>query len=200
MLDKLCHASLIDGAKLSGATLRVFPHNHLGKLKKLLEWARQKNSTASILIITESVFSMDCDRAPLREIIDLKTRYDAQLFLDEAHAVGVIGSNGRGLAADEGLSSQIDVQMGTLSKALGVSGGYVCGSRTLIEWLINRARSFIFSTAPPAPLAAAAKAALDFLSSNKGGRTPSEALAQYPNARRRALTSPRQRNRALDCR
>ena len=168
VLDKLCHASLIDGAKLSGATLRVFPHNHLGKLKRLLEWARQKNSTARIWIITESVFSMDGDRAPLREIVDLKTRYDAQLFLDEAHAVGVIGGNGRGLAADEGLSSQIDVQMGTLSKALGVFGGYVCGSRILIEWLINRARSFIFSTAPPAPLAAAAKAALDFLSSSEG--------------------------------
>jgi 8-amino-7-oxononanoate synthase len=165
LLDKLCHASLIDGAKLSGARLRVFPHNHLGKLKSLLEWGCRKNSAARILIITESVFSMDGDRAPLREIVELKKQFGAQLFLDEAHATGVIGSNGRGLAAEEDLSPDVDVQMGTLSKALGASGGYICGSRTMIEWLINRARSFIFSTAPPPALAAAANAAVDFVSS-----------------------------------
>ena len=168
ILDKLCHASLIDGAKLSGATLRVFPHNHLGKLKRHLEWARQKKSEARILIITESVFSMDGDRAPLREIIELKNDFGARLFLDEAHAIGVIGQNGRGLAFEEDLSPGVDVQMGTLSKALGVSGGYIGGSGNMIEWLINRARSFIFSTAPPAALAAAAKTAIDFLSSNEG--------------------------------
>ena len=168
LLDKLCHASLIDGAKLSGATLRVFPHNHLAKLKSLLDWARRKKSAARILIITESVFSMDGDRARLREIVELKKNFGAHLFLDEAHAVGVIGSNGRGLAAQEALGREIDVQMGTLSKALGVSGGYICGSRTMIEWLINRARSFIFSTAPPPALAAAANAAVDFLSSTGG--------------------------------
>ena len=147
-LDKLCHASLIDGAKLSGATLRVFPHNHLGKLESHLEWARREHPKARILIVSESVFSMDGDRAPLRELIELKKRFDALLLLDEAHAIGVIGSNGRGLAAEAGLTKDVDVQMGTLSKALGVSGGYICGSRNLIEWLINRARSFIFSTAP----------------------------------------------------
>jgi 8-amino-7-oxononanoate synthase len=168
LLDKLCHASLIDGAKLSGATLRVFPHNHLGKLKSLLEWADRKNSAARILIITESVFSMDGDRAPLREIVELKKQFGAQLFLDEAHATGVIGQNGRGLAAEENLSPDVDVQMGTLSKALGASGGYICGSRSMIEWLINRARSFIFSTAPPPALAAAANAAVDFVSSPEG--------------------------------
>ena len=168
ILDKLCHASLIDGAKLSGATLRVFPHNHLGKLKSHLEWARQKNSAARIVIITESVFSMDGDRAPLPEIVKLKIDFGAQLFLDEAHAVGVIGRNGRGLAFEENLSQEVDVQMGTLSKALGVSGGYICGSRNMTEWLINRARSFIFSTAPPPALAAAARAAVDFLSSIEG--------------------------------
>jgi len=168
ILDKLCHASLIDGAKLSGATLRVFPHNHLGKLKSHLEWARQKNSDARILIITESVFSMDGDRAPLPEIVKLKKEFGAQLFLDEAHAVGVIGPDGRGLAVEENLSPEVDVHMGTLSKALGVSGGYICGSRNMTEWLINRARSFIFSTAPPAALAAAAKAGVDFLSSTEG--------------------------------
>src|SRR5256886_585121 len=152
LLDKLCHASLIDGAKLSGAALRVFPHNHLGKLKSHLEWGRQKNSAARILIITESVFSMDGDRAPLPEIVKLKMDFGAQLFLDEAHAVGVIGRNGRGLAFEENLCHEVDVQMGTLSKALGVSGGDSFGSRNITEWLINRARSFIFSTAPPPAL------------------------------------------------
>jgi len=168
LLDKLCHASLIDGAKLSGATLRVFPHNHLGKLNSLLEWSCRKNSAARILVLTESVFSMDGDCAPLREIVELKKNFGAQLFLDEAHAVGVIGPNGRGLAAGENFSPEVDVQMGTLSKALGISGGYICGSRNMIEWLINRARSFIFSTAPPPALAAAANAAVDFLSSPEG--------------------------------
>jgi 8-amino-7-oxononanoate synthase len=168
LLDKLCHASLIDGAKLSGATLRVFPHNHLGKLKSLLEWGCRKDFAARILIVTESVFSMDGDRAPLREIIALKKAFGAQLFLDEAHAVGVIGPNGRGLAAEENFSQEVDVQMGTLSKVFGASGGYICGPRNMIEWLINRARSFIFSTAPPPALAAAANAAVDFLSSPEG--------------------------------
>jgi 8-amino-7-oxononanoate synthase len=168
MLDKLCHASLIDGAKLSGAILRVFPHNHVGKLKHHLEWARREHPSARILVVTESIFSMDGDRAPLREIIELKNEFGAQLLLDEAHAVGVIGSCGRGLAAEQTVSGEVEVQMGTLSKALGVSGGYICGSRVLIDWLINRARSFIFSTAPPPALAAAATAALDFLCSDEG--------------------------------
>ena len=168
LLDKLCHASLIDGAKLSGATLRVFPHNQLAKLKSHLEWAGRERPNARILIITESVFSMDGDRAPLRDLVELKKYFNALLLLDEAHAIGVIGPNGRGLAAAENLSDDVDVQMGTLSKALGVSGGYICGSGDLIEWLINRARSFIFSTAPPPGLAAAALAALDFISSAEG--------------------------------
>ena len=168
ILDKLSHASLIDGAKLSGATVRVFPHNHLGKLESHLDWARREHPDNRILIVTESVFSMDGDRAPLRELVELKKRFGALLFLDEAHAVGVIGSNGRGLAAETQLSREIDIQMGTLSKALGVSGGYICGSRSLIEWLVNRARSFIFTTAPPPALAAAASAAIEFLASKEG--------------------------------
>jgi 8-amino-7-oxononanoate synthase len=168
VLDKLCHASLIDGARLSGAILRVFPHNNLSKLESHLRWARREHPATRVLIITESVFSMDGDRAPLRELVGLKKRYGALLLLDEAHAVGVIGLNGRGLAAAEDVDAEIDVQMGTLSKALGASGGYICGSRALIEWLINRARSFIFSTAPPAAIVAAALAAVDFLSSPEG--------------------------------
>src|SRR5438067_2508755 len=168
LLDKLCHASLIDGVKLSGAILRVFPHNHLGKLEEHLEWVRRQHPGKRILILTESVFSMDGDRAPLRELIELKKRFGALLMLDEAHAVGVIGPNGRGLAAAQNLSDDVDVQMGTLSKALGASGGYICGSRSLIEWLINRARSFIYSTAPPPGIVSAALAAVDFLASPEG--------------------------------
>jgi 8-amino-7-oxononanoate synthase len=168
LLDKLCHASLIDGARLSGAVLRVFPHNHLAKLESHLEWARREHPAKRVLVITESVFSMDGDHAPLRQLVELKKRFGALLMLDEAHAIGVIGPNGRGLAAEENVSEEIDVQMGTLSKALGTSGGYICGPRTLIEWLINRARSFIYSTAPPPAIAAAALAAVNFLASPEG--------------------------------
>jgi 8-amino-7-oxononanoate synthase len=168
LLDKLCHASLIDGAKLSGAVLRVFPHNHVGKLESHLDLARREHPGRRVLVITESVFSMDGDLAPLRELVELKKRFGALLMLDEAHAVGVIGPNGRGLAMAENVSEEIDVQMGTMSKALGASGGYICGARTLIEWLINRARSFIYSTAPPPAVAAAALAAVDFLASAEG--------------------------------
>ena len=168
LLDKLSHASLIDGARLSGAILRVFPHNHLGKLESHLNWAQREHPGKRILIVTESVFSMDGDRAPLAQLIDLKKRFSALLLLDEAHAIGVIGTNGRGLAAELGVANDVDVQMGTLSKAVGVSGGYICGARSLVEWLVNRARSFIFSTAPPPAVAAAALAAVDFLSSSAG--------------------------------
>jgi 8-amino-7-oxononanoate synthase len=168
VLDKLCHASLIDGAKLSGAVLRVFPHNHVGKLESHLEWAQREHPGKRTLIITESVFSMDGDRALLPEVVGLKKRFDALLMLDEAHAVGVIGANGRGLAAEQNVSEEVDIQMGTLSKALGASGGYICGSRALIDWLINRARSFIYSTALPPAITAAALAAVDFLSSAEG--------------------------------
>jgi 8-amino-7-oxononanoate synthase len=168
LLDKLCHASLIDAAKLSGARLRIFPHNNLRKIESHLEWARREHTGKRILILTESVFSMDGDLAPLRDLIEIKKRFDALLMLDEAHAVGVIGANGRGLAAEQNVSDHVDVQMGTLSKALGASGGYICGSRLLIEWLVNRARSFIYSTAPPPAITAAALAALNFLSSAEG--------------------------------
>src|SRR5438067_3181806 len=168
LLDKLCHASLIDGAKLSGATLRVFPHNNLRKLETHLHWARRAHPGKRVLIVTESVFSMDGDRAPLPDLVQLKKAFGALLMLDEAHAVGVIGPHGRGLAAAEKLSDDVDVQMGTLSKALGASGGYICGSHDLIDWLINRARSFIYSTAPPPAIVSAALAAVNFLDSSEG--------------------------------
>ncbi len=168
ILEKLCHACLIDGARLSGAHVRVFPHNHLGKLESHLQWAQENFPDARVIIATESVFSMDGDWAALTGIVEIKKRYRTLLLLDEAHAVGVIGQNGRGLADQLGLADAIDIHMGTLSKALGVSGGYVAGSRRLIDLLINRARSFIYSTAPSPATAAAGIAALDFLMSPAG--------------------------------
>lgn len=168
ILDKLSHASLIDGAKLSGAVVRIFPHNHLGKLESHLQWAREHYPDGRVIVVTESVFSMDGDLAPLGEIAAMKERYGAMLLLDEAHAVGVLGMNGRGLADRQGLVSKVDIHLGTLSKALGVSGGYICGGRRLIDLVINRARSFIYSTAPSPMVAAAARAAVEWLASPAG--------------------------------
>ncbi|MEM6910285.1 MAG: 8-amino-7-oxononanoate synthase [Verrucomicrobiota bacterium] len=169
LLDKLSHACLIDGARLSGARLRVFPHNHLGKLESHLRWAREQAGPKSrILVVTESVFSMDGDRCPLPEIVDLKNRYGAWLLLDEAHALGVVGPGGRGLAAELQLAPEVELQMGTLGKALGTAGGYLAASRPIVDLLINRARSLIYSTAPPPAQAAVARAALQLLLSPEG--------------------------------
>jgi 8-amino-7-oxononanoate synthase len=174
IIDKLVHACIVDAARLSGAKLRIFDYNDLEDLEKILKWA-DKNSKAEsgkrkaeILIVTESIFSMDGDAAPLCEIIALKEKYGAWLMVDEAHATGIIGKNGRGLAEKLGVSEQIEIQMGTLGKALGASGGYICGSRALIDFLVNRARSFIFSTAPVPAAAAAAHAAIEFIQSANG--------------------------------
>ena len=168
VLDKLAHACLIDGARASGATLRVFPHNDMEKLESHLKWARRKLPNARVMILTESVFSMDGDLALLREVVELKEHYGAILFLDEAHAVGVCGAGMRGLAGEMDLGARVDVQMGTLGKALGVSGGYIAGSRVLIDFLINRARSFVFSTAPSPAVAAACRASLRIVQSEEG--------------------------------
>lgn len=168
ILDKLAHACLIDGARASEAVIRVFPHNDLEKLESHLQWTREKHPQAQVMILTESVFSMDGDLAPLREIVELKERYGAILFLDEAHAVGVRGQGAQGLAGELGLCDRVEIQMGTLGKALGVSGGYIAGSRVLIDLLINRARSFIFSTAPSPAVAAACRAALRIVQSTEG--------------------------------
>ena len=163
ILDKLAHACLIDAARLSGATLRVFPHNDLTKLAKLLTSAQGRT-----LIVTESVFSMDGDLCPLTEIVALKEKHGALLLLDEAHATGVLGPHGHGLAEELGLQNQVDFQMGTLGKALGSAGGYLAASRPWIDLLINKARSFIYSTAPPPAQAAASLAALHLLASPEG--------------------------------
>ena len=170
ILDKLCHACLVDAARLSGAHLRVFPHNDLNKLESHLRWARAKHPANRVLVLAESVYSMDGDLAPLREMVELKDRFGAWLFLDEAHGIGVIGKNGRGLADSEGVTERVEIQMGTLGKALGAHGAYIAGSRLLREFLVNRARSFIYSTAPPAPVAAAAESALKILASTEGAQ------------------------------
>ncbi|MEO6846099.1 MAG: 8-amino-7-oxononanoate synthase, partial [Chthoniobacterales bacterium] len=168
ILDKLCHASIVDGARLSGAEIRVFPHNNTGKLAEHLKWAQKTRPDSRVLIVTESIFSMDGDHAPLKEIVELKNRHAATLMVDEAHAIGVIGDQGRGLANTLGLGAEVEVQMGTLSKAIGAAGGYICGSRKLIDFLTNHARSFIYSTAPVPGQAAAASAALDILTTPEG--------------------------------
>jgi 8-amino-7-oxononanoate synthase len=168
ILDKLCHACLVDAARLSGATLRIFPHNDLAKLARLLASIRAKAPTARILVATESVFSMDGDLCPLREILALTAVHQALLLLDEAHGFGVLGEHGMGLAEQENLQSQITFQMGTLSKAAGLAGGYLAASRDWIDLLTNRARSFIYSTAPPPALAYAALTSLDLIRSSEG--------------------------------
>jgi 8-amino-7-oxononanoate synthase len=176
ILDKLVHASIVDAARLSGAKMRVFDHNDLDDLERILAWSNQRppasrpgSSKSKTLIVTESVFSMDGDHAPLREIVELKEKHGAWLMVDEAHATGLYGPRRRGLAEACGVSERIEVQMGTLGKAVGAAGGYICGSRVLIDFLINRARSFIFSTAPVPAAAAAAAAGIRLVQSNEGG-------------------------------
>lgn len=165
ILDKLAHASLIDGARLSEARLRAFPHNNIAYLKKVL---RQEKSSTRILIVTESIFSMDGDAGKLAEIVELKEKFNAWLMVDEAHAVGIYGRHRRGLIEQLGLSSKVEVQMGTLSKAFGSAGGYIAGSRALIDTLINKSRSFIYSTAPSPAVAAASLAAVELVNGSEG--------------------------------
>jgi 8-amino-7-oxononanoate synthase len=178
ILDRLVHACIVDAARLSGAKLRIFAHNDLNDLERILTWAAARETgeptkpprPRRILVVTESVFSMDGDLAPLRDIVRLKEHHGAWLMLDEAHATGLFGPFRRGLAEAEGVGDRVDVQMGTLGKALGGSGGYICGSRRLIDLLINRARSFIFSTAPVPAAVAAATAGIQLVQSDEGSQ------------------------------
>ncbi len=151
--DKLVHASLIDGMRLSGAKFFRYPHQDLEALARLL--SQKRNHYRRALIVTESVFSMDGDLTDLRTLVELKKSYEALLLVDEAHAIGVFGDQGLGLSEELDLVSGIDVLIGTFGKALGSYGAFVISSKELREYLINRARSFIFTTALPAVVVAA---------------------------------------------
>ncbi len=185
VVDRLVHASLVDAARLSRARLRVFAHNDVADLGRILQWADRRpgravagtaNASAAtatirrprVLVVTESVFSMDGDVAPLAEIAELKDRHGAWLMVDEAHATGLYGELRRGLVDASNLTGRVEIQLGTLGKALGASGGFLCGSRVLIDYLLNRARSFVFSTAPTPPAAAAAIAAIALIQGPEG--------------------------------
>lgn len=158
--DKLNHASIIDGIILSRAKFLRYPHADVQALEGML---RTSDPTQRKLIVTDSVFSMDGDKAPLKEIVDLARRYEAMVMVDEAHGIGVLGAHGGGLVEELGLQDQVDIQMGTLSKAVGVLGAYVCGTSLLREYLINKSRAFIYTTALPPALAHAAGVALQII-------------------------------------
>ena len=145
--DKLNHASIIDGMKLSDGKFFRFPHNNMEALEKLL--IRERENYKNAFIITESVFSMDGDIEDLKKIIELKKKYNCNLIIDEAHAFGVFGEKGLGVAEELGIINDVDLIVGTFGKAVGSMGAFVAGSKILIEFLINKSRSFIFSTALP---------------------------------------------------
>jgi 8-amino-7-oxononanoate synthase len=172
--DALNHASIIDGCRLSQARVCVYAHCDLDQLDKALRTpARRK------LIVTDSVFSMDGDVAPLREICDLAEQYGAMVMVDEAHATGVLGASGAGAVELLGVRDRITVQMGTLGKALGSFGAFVAGARPLIELLINSARSFVYTTALPPPIVAAAAAALTLVETEPERRERTLARAEH---------------------
>ena len=159
--DELNHASIIDGARLSRAKIKVFRHKDVSHCEELL--LEVANEPGRKLIITDGVFSMDGDIGPVDKLADLADRYGAIMMVDDAHASGVLGRNGRGSVDHFGMHGKVDVQVGTLSKAIGSLGGYVCGSRDLIDYLYHRARPFLFSTSHPPAVAAACIAAFDIL-------------------------------------
>ncbi len=159
--DELNHASIIDGARLSRAKIKVFRHKDVAHAEELLK--ELENEPGRKLIITDGVFSMDGDIGPVDQLAALAAKYGAIMMVDDAHASGVLGRNGRGSVDHFGVHGQVDVQVGTLSKAIGGLGGYVCGSRDLIDYLYHRARPFLFSTSHPPSVAATCIAAFDIL-------------------------------------
>jgi glycine C-acetyltransferase len=158
--DELNHASIIDGCRLSRAAIKVFPHKDVGAARDIL---RHLPAAQRKLLITDGVFSMDGDLAPLSALVALAEEYGCIMMVDDAHASGVFGRQGRGTIDHFGVHGRVDIQVGTLSKAIGVLGGYVAGSRALIDFLSQRARPFLFSTSHPPAVAAACLAALDIL-------------------------------------
>jgi len=165
--DELNHASIIDGVRLSKASRAVYPHKDVDGLEQVLREARAKGGPVGpyehILVITDGVFSMDGDIAPMPGICDVSERYEAAVMIDDAHASGVLGRNGRGTVDHFGLHGRVDIQVGTLSKAVGVLGGYVAGTQALRDYLIQRSRPFLFSTSHPPAVVAACLAAIDVL-------------------------------------
>ena len=159
--DELNHASIIDGARLSRATIKVFRHKDVAHCEELLQ--ELANEPGRKLVITDGVFSMDGDIGPVDKLAALAEKYGAIMMVDDAHASGVLGRNGRGSIDHFGMHGNVDVQVGTLSKAIGALGGYVCGSRDLIDYLYHRARPFLFSTSHPPSVAATCIAAFDIL-------------------------------------
>lgn len=159
--DKLNHASIIDAGVSSGARVRTFPHRNIGRAGKILH--DHRSGCKRCLIVTDSLFSMDGDIAPLAELVELKRKFDCQLLIDEAHATGVLGDGGRGVAELLGVEAGVDATVGTLSKAFGGLGGFVAGPRVLIDTIVNRGRSFIYTTALPAALCAAAIKSLEII-------------------------------------
>ena len=182
--DKLNHASIIDGIILSRAKLVRYPHADMRSLREIL---KNIPATKRKLIVTDSVFSMDGDRAPLKEIVDLARRYEAMVMVDEAHAFGVLGTRGSGLVEELGLEGQVDIQMGTLSKAAGSFGAYACGTKVLREYLINKSRSFIYTTAMPPSLAQASRAALQIILNGGPLRRKLQENADYLRAQLQAM-------------
>lgn len=159
--DELNHASIIDGARLSRAKIKVFRHKDVSHCEELLQ--EVANEPGRKLVITDGVFSMDGDIGPVDKLADLAEKYGAIMMVDDAHASGVLGRNGRGSVDHFGVHGRVDVQVGTLSKAIGALGGYVCGSRDLIDYLYHRARPFLFSTSHPPSVAATCIAAFEIL-------------------------------------
>jgi glycine C-acetyltransferase len=159
--DELNHASIIDGCRLSKAKIHVFAHKDVAAADKILE--ELESAAGRKLLITDGVFSMDGDIAPLPGLVEAAARHGAIMMIDDAHSSGVLGRDGRGTVDHFGLHERVDIQVGTLSKAIGVLGGYVCGSRDLIEFLYHRARPFLFSTSHPPAVAASCLAAFDVL-------------------------------------
>lgn len=164
--EELNHGSIIDGCRLSKAEIIKWPHRDVDALRQLCKETRQKYRRA--LLVTDAVFSMDGDIAPMRELADIAEEFDLIFMVDDAHASGVLGRSGRGSVDHFGLHGRVDIQMGTLSKALGTMGGYIAGSKKLIEFLIQKARPWLLSTAHPPAVVAAAIAAIEILESPEG--------------------------------
>ena len=182
LADRYCHASLIEACRLAKATLRVFHHNDVEHLETLL---KKRGTPRPVLVVTEGVFSMDGDLAPLPDLLTLCRQHEATLVIDDAHGTGVMGKNGRGTIEHFGVNPQDVIQMGTLSKAIGTSGGYLAGTASLKEYLINTAKAFIYTTAQPPAIAAAASAAIRVIQHEPARR---ERLWHNRNALHTALT------------